>query len=342
MGAPGGPPRPQYPGRPPGPPGPYGYGRAPLGPPRKKGAGPGVWIAGIFGGLAVCLIVLVGLASAFTEDDPSDPYAGPTSSAGPTDGPSEEPTGGPSPSATPTQPTGRTAVTDSKLYDTGRLATVPCRAPSLSIRSTSSMRRFLNTSTDCLDEMWGQQFQKAGMTFEPPDRIYWSGPGRSPCGSFPAPGAAAFYCRASKGMYIGVRDVVKNSANAPYPVVYASVLSHEYGHHVQGEAGILDYGHEKMYYAGSIDEKNGYSRRIELQANCMAGVFMSSVRGTYPIGSDQRRIALLDAYYRGDRGPESTHDHGSRTNGRAWLNRGMTLGGPSACNTWSVSASKVD
>jgi hypothetical protein len=241
-----------------------------------------------------------------------------------------------------TQPQGRAAAYDNPLYKVRKRPGVPCRAPRLNTHSETSMNRFLRKVSDCLDESWARQFKAANIPFSPPTRVYWTQPGTSPCGSYPAPGAAAFYCSSNHAMYIGLKDVVKNSGDAPgsYYSIYLSVLAHEYGHHVQQSAGILQYGQKAETASGNTAGRNQMSRRIELQANCFDGVYLNSVGATLPMTSVQKRLVMIDAYNRGDR-PPYPPDHGSRKHFRGWLVRGLVSGRPAMCNTWSASSSSV-
>lgn len=239
-------------------------------------------------------------------------------------------------------PQGRTAAYSSPLYKVPKRPGIPCRAPTLDTHSTASMSRFLKKISDCLDRSWAREFKAAHIPFTPPTRVYWTQHGTSPCGNYPAPGAAAFYCSSNHAMYIGLKDVVKNSANAPgkYYGIYISVLAHEYGHHVQAAAGILDYGHSAESAAGTGSDRNEVSRRIELQANCFDGVYLNSVGATLPMTRAQKKLVMVDAYYRGDRAG-FPRDHGSRKHFRGWLVRGMVAGRPGICNTWSASSGSV-
>jgi predicted metalloprotease len=182
------------------------------------------------------------------------------------------------------------------------------------------------------------------MEFQPPTRVFWTTPGRSPCGEYPAPGAAAFYCPSNHAMYIGVEHAQDAAGGLPvrYNVAYAREVAHEYGHHVQNEAGILDYGQEARMAAGSIEERNAVTRRSELQAQCLAGTFMSAVRFTFPVTLQQWQIALRDSYGRGDDpGRPDARDHGSRRHYATWLNFAYKRGPVSSCNTWAASPSLV-
>ncbi|WP_187438309.1 neutral zinc metallopeptidase [Actinomadura decatromicini] len=316
-GPPPGPPRPPggY-GPPPGQP----YRYVPLRPPPRRSAGG--TIAGIFGGLtSLVVIAIVAFAIAGGQDGVAGTRT-PTSSGNGT--------------------SVREKATNSKLYKTGALTPVNCRLPRI-LPSAESMRQFMDVLSDCLDAAWARQFAKAGMAFDKPDRVFWLEPGRSPCGTYPAPGASAFYCPANNTMYVGLRHVVETSGGEPltHYAVFARVIAHEYGHHVQDRAGILLYGDQQME-SGNKASGNEASRRIELQAQCFAGAFLGSERTTLPMTREQYTALLLDLRGRGeDRLPPDERDHGTGRHYEGWVVAGFNEGRLTICNTWTAPASKV-
>ncbi|WP_243714950.1 neutral zinc metallopeptidase, partial [Actinomadura bangladeshensis] len=343
---PPGPPAPPY-GRPPhgGPP----YGGPPYGapPPRGPGYGPpaygqpqyryvpmrppprrsaGGTIAGIFGGLtALVVLAILGLAALGGTQDATGSTRTPTSSGG----------GNAALSS-------KEKATNSPLYKTGPLTSVSCRLPQI-LPSAESMRGFMDTLSDCLDSAWARQFQKAGIAFDKPDRVFWVDPGRSPCGTYPAPGASAFYCPANNTMYVGLRHVVETSGGEPlsHYAVYARVIAHEYGHHVQDRAGILLYG-DRQIESGDKATGNAASRRIELQAQCFAGAFLGSERATLPMTREQYVAMITDVRGRGeDRKPVDERDHGSGAHYAGWVVAGFNGRDLTVCNTWIAPPSKV-
>jgi predicted metalloprotease len=230
------------------------------------------------------------------------------------------------------------------LYRVNRLSGYRCRGRQIAPGAPSSFATFLHATTDCLDRSWATAFAETRMPFQRPTRVFWTRPGRSPCGDYPAPGAAAFYCPLNDGMYIGVTHAQESAGDLPvrYNVTYAREVAHEYAHHVQEQAGILEYGHQARMRAGSLAERNAITRRSELQAQCLAGTFMSAVRPSFPVTSRQWRIALRDSYGRGDDPARpDARDHGSRRHYASWLNYAYVRGSPSVCNTWTADASNV-
>ncbi|MGI5225428.1 neutral zinc metallopeptidase [Actinoallomurus sp. CA-142502] len=238
----------------------------------------------------------------------------------------------------------RTAALSGPLYVSGTLPRIECRLPKIAEHDEASMRRFLDTLSDCLDQAWERQFAKAGVPgFTAPQRVFWSLPGSSPCGSYPAPGASAFYCPANDTMYVGLSNVVDTAGGEPvsHYAVYARVIAHEYGHHVQEDAGILEYGHELMA-SDETDARAEASRRIELQAQCFAGAFLSAERRTLPMTRKQYEAMIDDNRARGDdESRPDLRDHGSGRHYAGWVVRGYRQGVLSACNTWTVSAADV-
>lgn len=314
-----------YPPPPPAPPyGPPAYGPPPQyryvparRPPRRSAGGT---IAGIVGGLtAVVVVGILGFSLFGGEGGIGDHVR----------------------SAKP-QTASRATATNNKLYRTGSLTPVHCTLPHLT-RGAASMRRFMNVLSDCLDASWSKQFKKAGMRFDTPNRVFWQTPGKSPCGSYPAPGASAFYCPANNTMYVGLTNVVATSGGEPlsHYAVFARVIAHEYGHHVQDRAGILLYG-DALMEKGDTATRTEASRRIELQAQCFAGTFLSAERTTLPMTQAQYVAMIQDVRGRGDeRLPPDQRDHGSGRHYAGWVVAGFKGRDLSVCNTWTVPASKV-
>ncbi|MEU6036269.1 neutral zinc metallopeptidase [Actinomadura sp. NPDC047616] len=232
----------------------------------------------------------------------------------------------------------RADATDNRLYATGALTPVACRIPAID-QAPASMRRFMDALSDCLDASWRTQFGKASMAFSPPKRVFWETSGRSPCGTYPNPGASAFYCPANNTMYVGLRHVVETSGGEPLSnfTVFARVIAHEYGHHVQERAGILRYGHRQMETASTATARMETSRRIELQAQCLAGAFLGAERRAMGITRRQYLAMMEDVRGRGDeRLPPDQRDHGSSRNYAGWVAIGFRGDGLAVCNTWTA------
>ncbi|MFC7326421.1 neutral zinc metallopeptidase [Marinactinospora rubrisoli] len=303
---------------------------------RRARRGPGALYWAI-GAAALALAVLVWSVRAADEEESgvSGVAAHSTSAPDPT-------ASGADADEAPVRPSGEHALLANPLYETGRLAPLPCPAPELTASDPASMERFLSTVADCLDEAWQTQFDRAGIPFDPPNRVFWSEPGSSPCRDYPST-AGAFYCRASKSIYIGTSDVVDKWNGAEDSVVYASLLAHEYAHHVQGESGLLDYYHDQRRREPDVPAQNAWTRRSELQANCLAGAFLGAVAVSYPVTESDRRTVREDAAATADRedSTDAERTHGSAANSVLWIEHGMERQDPGACNTWGADAELV-
>lgn len=241
----------------------------------------------------------------------------------------------------------RETATASRLYTTGTLDPGGCRLPRIG-PSAESMRRFMDVLSDCMDRTWTRQFGKAELPFAPPRRVFWEQPGRSPCGTYPTQGASAFYCPANNTMYVGLRHIVETSGGESLAnfAVFARVIAHEYGHHVQDRSGILLYGQREMEQARDALSRAETSRRLELQAQCLAGAFLAAERATLPLTRAQYQAMILDVRGRGDeRNPPEERDHGSGRAYAGWVVqgfRGQTAGrGLAVCNTWTAAPATV-
>ncbi len=234
---------------------------------------------------------------------------------------------------------GRSAsLDDNPLYRIGELGEVTCTAPELDKDDTESVEDFAHAIADCLDQAWGDYFAAAGLEFSSPNRVYWTAAGHSPCGAFPSEGTAAFYCGANQGLYLGLEDIIAASADNENPEAYTFLISHEYGHHVQGQSRILAQFHSARAGADQ-EEADALSRRNELQANCLGGVFLGASGDALGYGPAERRNILDDVELRSDRGRDRTH--GSAENGRMWTAHGMDRVDPAACDTWNVDEDLV-
>jgi len=309
----------------------------------RGGAGGGVAVAlGFVAFIFVCGIVFTKMFSTgSTTPSPGSPVA--SSSPGAPGAGQAAPGGGPSSGTTSAGgSSGTQAAAASRLYGIGSLTGYGCRGRAIAPGVSSSFAGFLNATTDCLDQSWSSAFRQAGIPFSPPIRVFWTRPGRSPCGDYPAPGAAAFYCPLNHGMYIGVTHAQQAAAGLPvrYNVAYAREVAHEYGHHVQGEAGILDYSHEARTQAPTIEQRNAITRRSELQAQCFSGMFFA---GSYPRGSVDGNILqeARSTENRGDHNAGEPRDHGTDQHASSWWEQGAQKNRTYQCNTWMANAADV-
>jgi uncharacterized protein len=144
-----------------------------------------------------------------------------------------------------------------------------------------------------------------------------------------------FYCPADKKLYIdpGFYDVMEQKLRAPGDFAQAYVIAHEVGHHVQNLIGS-----SQMKLPG--ETKNQASVRVELQADCLAGVWGHSARASLSISEDDLAEALTAAHAIGDdtlgHADERQFTHGSSEQRKRWFRRGFDGGDGRKCDTFAV------
>ena len=341
-----------------GPPGPGPGGPGPGGPgfqpgwqpqrPRKKSKGPLIAILSIVGVAVIggwLFGVIKNTDNDYTPPVSSRPYTPePTTTSSPTEQPTEAPT-----SSATTSPNGAsdsTVVAKNALYRVGQMRTVNCKEPSVRPTTMANAARYWAAIKPCLDKAWAPLVAKAGYTFRAPQIAYWSGTSTSnPCGNGPV--SVPFYCSANHTMYMKVDVFVK--AYNEYPdatskayarMWYSRSIAHEYGHSVQYMTGILQASsrirYEQPDYAGQMR----MTRRMELQANCFAGVFLAVNKRSYPINGLMLYVWNKWVVTAGDKPEQGTH--GSAASQARFMGRSFKTGNPASCNTFAASPANVD
>lgn len=144
-----------------------------------------------------------------------------------------------------------------------------------------------------------------------------------------------FYCSADDRLYIdpGFYDTLAKQLNAPGEFAQAYVIAHEIGHHVQNLIGSL-----RLTVRG--ESKNQASVRVELQADCFAGVWGHSAQADLSISDNDLRDATRAAHAIGDDAlghrDEAKFTHGSSAQRIRWFKRGFESGDPTQCDTFAV------
>lgn len=144
-----------------------------------------------------------------------------------------------------------------------------------------------------------------------------------------------FYCPADRKLYIdpGFYDVMEKRLKAPGDFAQAYVIAHEVGHHVQNLIGA-----NKVKASG--ETKNRTSVRLELQADCLAGVWGHTARASLEISEEDLAEALTAAHAIGDdtlgHADEREFTHGSSAQRKRWFRRGFDGGDAKQCDTFAV------
>ncbi len=194
------------------------------------------------------------------------------------------------------------------------------------------------------EKVWGQVFQAAGGTYRVPKLVIFRGATRTACGTGQT-AMGPFYCPGDSDVYIDLAffDTLSQRLGAPGDFAKAYVIAHEVGHHVQNLMGItgkVDAQRSRQSEA----QGNAMSVRVELQADCLAGVWaFHSQQGKGWLEQGDVEQALNAASQIGDdtlqrkaRGsvvPES-FTHGSSQQRVSWFKRGLDSGSVKQCNTF--------
>lgn len=179
----------------------------------------------------------------------------------------------------------------------------------------------------CLDAMWQPVVTKAGGSWTKPTLRFYSDPiPKTPCGPTPdKEKAPAHYCPGNQTIYIS--DAVADAV-VRYRMLGFEVIAHEYGHHVQELVGILDDSER-------LGRGDAVTRRIELQAHCVAYVAMVGMDG---LEVTTRELDQLKESWRYSGDPEG---HGSPEAQIYWGSRGVGATDLGACDTFSVAEDLV-
>ena len=196
------------------------------------------------------------------------------------------------------------------------------------------------------EDTWQALFQSNGMTYEEPRLVLFSGVVQSACG-FAQSAVGPFYCPGDQKVYIdlGFLNDLGSRFGAPGDFAAAYVIAHEVGHHVQNILGIMDKVNAARGRLGE-DDSNALSVMVELQADCLAGVWANHAeraRDLLEEGDVEEGITAAaavgdDRLQRQGQGyvvPES-FTHGSSEQRVRWFGRGLESGQLSSCDTFNA------
>ncbi len=198
------------------------------------------------------------------------------------------------------------------------------------------------------ESTWSKIFQNAGQQYPAPTLVLFRGATPTACGTGQS-AMGPFYCPGDQKVYIDLAfyDEMKNRFNAPGDFAQAYVIAHEVGHHIQHLTGVSDKVQQARQSARSEAQANQYSVRLELQADCYAGVWAHHADGANRIlepgdvEEAMRAAAAIgdDALQKQAQGyavPDS-FTHGTSQQRMRWFNQGLTTGDIRKCDTFSVA-----
>jgi predicted metalloprotease len=219
----------------------------------------------------------------------------------------------------------------------------PAQRPPADDRSAA----FVSTVLADTEDVWGAVFKASGKTYEQPTLVLFRNGTDTACGRGEA-AAGPFYCPGDHKVYIdlGFFDTLRGRLGAPGDFAQAYVIAHEVGHHVQNLMGVTDRVDRQR---GRVSEAqmNALSVRVELQADCLAGVWAhhsQQSKGWLEKGDLEEALNAAtqigdDTLQRnaGRRVVPESFTHGSSEQRMSWLKRGMASGDINQCNTFARS-----
>jgi len=205
---------------------------------------------------------------------------------------------------------------------------------------TETQRRSLKV-LGSTERVWGKLFADQGGQYTPTILAFYRGGTQSGCGNASS-SAGPFYCPTDKRVFLDTSffDDLGSRYGAPGEFAQAYVIAHEVGHHIQGLEGTLDRVRSAQSRL-SEREANALQVKVELQADCYAGVWAANDKNLLEPGDAEagmRAAAAVgdDTLQKQSQGtvvPEG-FTHGSAADRQKWLQIGLTSGDPARCDTF--------
>ena len=220
------------------------------------------------------------------------------------------------------------------------------QAPAQRPPASDEMARFVSVVLADTEDVWSGVMRGGGAQYAEPKLVLFRGAVRTACGTGQS-AMGPFYCPGDQKVYIdlGFFDTLRSRLGAPGDFAQAYVIAHEVGHHVQNLLGITGKV-DGMRGRVSEAQMNALSVRVELQADCFAGVWAHhSQRGKGWLESGDLEEAMNAAAQIGDDTVQrrsqgtvvpETFTHGSSAQRQSWFRRGLEAGSVAQCNTFEA------
>ena len=230
------------------------------------------------------------------------------------------------------------------LQGSASVSTTSPPVPAPSSPEQDRLADFVSVVLADTEDVWGEIFRAGGQQYEDPTLVLFNDAVQSACG-FAGAAVGPFYCPADQQVYIDLAffDELRSRFEAPGDFAQAYVIAHEVGHHVQNLLGISDQVHRGQ--AGLPEaERNNLSVRLELQADCFAGVWAHHAQRARQIleaGDLEEDLGAAsaigdDRIQRRSGGavvPDS-FTHGTSEQRVRWFRIGFETGNGGACDTF--------
>jgi predicted metalloprotease len=205
------------------------------------------------------------------------------------------------------------------------------------------LKQFVGFVVDDVQDSWARLFTEAGRRYEPTKLVLFTQATTSGCGTASS-ATGPFYCPRDQKVYLdlGFFKELRTRFAAPGDFAQAYVIAHEFGHHVQNLLGISDDVEQAQRQ--HPDEANELSVRLELQADCFAGVWAHAAYERNLLETGDLDEGLTAAAAVGDdriqrstqgRVTPETFTHGTSEQRSRWFKKGFDEGDPNACETFS-------
>ena len=209
-------------------------------------------------------------------------------------------------------------------------------------------REFVARVLGSTERVWGEIFQKAGRQYADPKLVLFTDKVQSACG-FASAASGPFYCGNDQKVYIDLAFYreLRDRFKAPGDFAQAYVVAHEVGHHVQNQLGLMAKVQARQQRASERDA-NALSVRLELQADCLAGIWASLAnrdrkileQGDIEEGLNAAAMIGDDTLQKRAQGyvvPEG-FTHGSSEQRVRWFRKGLETGDLKQCDTFGGRA----
>ncbi|WP_315359619.1 neutral zinc metallopeptidase [Neisseria bacilliformis] len=228
---------------------------------------------------------------------------------------------------------------------TPQLGTSTARQTTLSSKEEARLEELSAVVLADTEKTWQEYFARQNARYTPTTLVLYTGGTQTACGTGQA-AMGPFYCPADKKVYLDLSfyEEMRSKLGAAGDTAFGYVIAHEVGHHVQNLLGILPQVHQMQQQAGKT-EANRLSVKLELQADCFAGVWAKyaqrqdlleagdieeAVKAAEAVGDD-----TLQKRSRGYAVPDS-FTHGTSEQRMYWLKRGLQSGDIKQCDTFAA------
>jgi len=232
------------------------------------------------------------------------------------------------------------------MVDSPYVSVPPGQGTDVPAPGGDELRDFVSAVLAYTEDTWQDIFRRAGESYDPPKLVLFSGAVQSACG-FAEAAMGPFYCPLDAKVYLDLSffEELSTRFRAPGDFAQAYVIAHEVGHHVQNLLGVSRKVQE-LRSRLSPAEGNQLSVRLELQADCFAGVWANrthqarQILDNADVEEGLTAVSALgdDRIQRQSQGyvvPDS-FTHGSATQRVRWFRQGLSQGNPEHCDTFQV------